>query len=712
MQRPLAWTHGGARVRSAIDLLQLTRRDLFAFAFFAAVTAVWFHEIFGDLGNSVLVGPNDASAGIRAYWGASYVGENPFTLDRDPLNGAPEGMPWSRAVQYANALIPGSIWLLHYVAGFGAAANLYMLLGFVLTGFSVYLLLDRFGFHPVGSLFAGFAVAFNPWMIERAYAGHAGFMHAWVFPLLVAALLYQHRRRTVLSAVLVGLATVTTLYQGSYYGLLGVLVVGVFLGVEFARSRAWNERLWLFTLADVAIVTAIIAFLPALIAWHYDRAVVAAVVSNSVAQLQDLGAAPQSYILPPIRHPVLEPITRAFDPQADKHWSEGTLYLGWSLIVLGIAGAVLVIRRHRDSLATPLRRFFLVCMVALAPAAFVFSLKPETNVFGIDVPMPSYLIGEFTTFWRVFARFGLLVTFALAALAAFALSVLIRRYRYGLAVAGAASALLVFEYFSGFAPAYSFSNPDSWVPWLKRQPHGIVAHYPLPTDQSQGAPALDLVARTYYLQRDYQQPMFSVFGSGYGGTREEAIRLLSRYVDDPLAAGILKAEGVKYVLLHDDVYREQGNEPPAVPPGFELVADLGDVRALTLADSVQAVDLPATLEQNAAALALTQGLATPEVRLTGDEARLTWTDGRLRRVNLVFIARSPAGPSTLEVVGEDGTVVATAPVGVDATQLTLGPVGIDDGVERLTFRTAEGNELEVEQLTLQPLADFSRSLRG
>lgn len=180
--------------------MRLTRRDLYAFTFFVGITVLWFHEIFSDIGNSVLVGPNDASYGIRAYWGASYVGENPFTLERDPLNGAPEGMPWSRALQYANALIPGSIWLLHYLVGFGAAANLYLLLGFLLTGFSVYLLLDRLGFHLVGSLFAGFAVAFNPWMIERAYAGHAGFMHAWIFPLLVGALLYQHRRLTAWSA--------------------------------------------------------------------------------------------------------------------------------------------------------------------------------------------------------------------------------------------------------------------------------------------------------------------------------------------------------------------------------------------------------------------------------------------------------------------------------------------------------------------------------
>ena len=111
----------------------------------------------------------------------------------------------------------------------------------------------------------------------------------------------------------------------------------------------------------------------------------------------------------------------------------------------------------------------------------------------------------------MFARFGLLVTFALATLAALALTVLIRRFRHGLTIAGVACALLVFEYFSGFAPAYSFSNPGPWVAWLKQQPHGIVAHYPLPTDQ---APALRMMALTFYLQQRYEQPMFSIFGSG------------------------------------------------------------------------------------------------------------------------------------------------------------------------------------------------------
>ena len=102
-------------------------------------------------------------------------------------------------------------------------------------------------------------------------------MHAWVFAVLVGSLLYLHRRRTVWSGVVVGLALITTMYQGSYFGMLGALVGVVFLAVEFVQARSWHERLWLITLADVAIVVALIAFLPALIAWHYDREAVAAV---------------------------------------------------------------------------------------------------------------------------------------------------------------------------------------------------------------------------------------------------------------------------------------------------------------------------------------------------------------------------------------------------------------------------------------------------
>ncbi len=411
-----------ARVREHVARALARRRvrDVVVFGLFLLITVLWFHRLMAHIGNAVLLGPNDESYGIRVYWGAEQVGKTVFTYHRDLLNGAPEGLPFSPAVQIANAFIPGTIWLLHLAFGWTAASNIFLLGGIVLTGFSMYVLLDRLGLHPMAGIFAGYALAFNPWMTLRAYAGHSGFMQAWLFPLGVAVLLYMHRRRSILSAVIAGAVVAFSFYAGSYYGLLACLVFAVFWVVDFAGQTTWSERLWSFTLVDVSVVTAGILFIPALLAWHADRAAVALSVSNPVQHLQNLGATAEAYILPSARHPLLGGITRHFDPQAADHWSESTLYLGWSLIVLGLVGAFLVIRRRPVTMVPPALRHLLVSAVVLAPVAFLFSLRRETTVFGVDLPMPSYLLGTVTTFWRVFARFGLLVTFALAILAALA----------------------------------------------------------------------------------------------------------------------------------------------------------------------------------------------------------------------------------------------------------------------------------------------------
>lgn len=680
---------------------------------YTALTALWFHNLVLNIGSAVLYGPNDASYGIRHFWGAEFQGENPFTFDRDPLNGAPEGLPAASAIQYANFLIPGAIWTMHYLVGFTAASNLYLLGGFVLTAISFYVLLERLEIHPLAAFFAGYAVTFNPWMMERAGSGHSGFMQAWIFPLVIAALLYQHRRRTTLSAVLVGLALALAFYDNSYYGLMAGLVVAVFWIVDVVRQPNWRERLWCFTLADIALVIAVVAFLPPLFVWRGQQETVAANVSNSEQHVQNLGATAESYVLPSFRHPYLSGITRELAPRSEFVWSENTLYLGWTLILLGMLGLLLVARRHPETLRRESTRYFLIAMAVLAPAAFLFSLKRETSVFGLDVPMPSYAISEFTYFWRVFARFGLLVTFALAALAAFALTLAIRRFRWGVVATLAALALLGFEYYGGIPPIYELKQTP-YSKWIEEQPPGIVANYPLPTDNPA---ALRLLAETFFQQIYNKKPQFMLFGSGYGGTREDAIRVLVRYVTDPSAPAMLKANGVKYVLLHDNVYRAAGAVPPPVPPGFHLLKRLpGNVRALGIDDDVQPADIDETLERNAASIAAAQGITAPEVTRSQEvdgtaPLELRWDHPWLRRVNVTVVASSVGRPRKLHLLTEEGETVWAWKLGLAPTQVTYGPIVVDGWSEQLEFRTEPGGRVKLKSVSVQPLADFSYSIR-
>jgi hypothetical protein len=54
---------------------------------------------------------------------------------------------------------------------------------------------------------------------------------------------------------------------------------------------------------------------------------------------------------------------------------------------------------------------------------------------------------------------------------------------------------------------------------------------------------------------------------------------------------------VRYVLVHDDIYREQGEEPPVAAEGFRLIRTFPGVRVLGLQEDVQPADLDASLEQ-------------------------------------------------------------------------------------------------------------------
>jgi len=703
-----------------IALLRPGRRDLVALGACLGLLAIWFFPLLTHLDNGVLSTRNDEAYGIRVFWAAGHAGESPFTLHRDLFNGWPEGQPLSTAIEWANALNSGPLWLLHYVVGLTTASNLFLLGGFLLTGLASWLFFNRLGFSVVPTAFAAFAITFNPWLVYRAYAGQHGFMQVWVFIVEIVALLYVHKHRSLTGAVLAGVSLALALYTNSYFGLMGAVIYGVFWLVDLARRQGWRERLWSFTLFDASMAALLIAVIPVLFVWATQRATVGVSVGHSDTALQNGGAWPAAYLLPATRNPLLGGITNAIRPNAERDWSESpafpnTLYLGWTLIVLGLAGLGLVLRRHRETLVSPTRRYLLVSTSVLAPVAFLFSLKRVT----LGIPMPSWFMGHITTYWRIYARFGLIVTIALAILAAVALQALWRRSRTGRLLATAALVLLVVEFLPGVPNVYRLDAVPPWAQWLKRQPPGAVANYPLPTDK---APARDLVGNAYFLQTTTAHPNFAYFGSGSSDTREDAIRILVRYVDSPFTPSVLKAEDIRYVLLHDDVYRDQGEQPPTVPPGFHLVRTLpGPVRVLELDPTVKPADLSAVLEQNAAAIAQVQGLPTPTLTVAGGtpfegsaRVRLAWAAAApLRRVTVVLHAQSADGPRTLELSGPDGTVYGTWQIGTGDTQVSFGPLPLPPGTSAdFTLKSDPAGRITILSTQVQPLADFSTSLRN
>jgi hypothetical protein len=704
------------------------RPAVLGFGVFLAVTLAWLGPLLPHFGSAVLERQSDTTNALRMYWAIEQAGESPFTWSHDTLNGAPEGVPRPTAPEFVSPVQSGFVWLVKPLLGRVAALNLFVVLGFLLTGFTTFLLLSRFGFGLPASFLGGYIVAFNPWMFEQAYAGGLAFLHGWVLVLLLWALVRAREVRTLRRAALAGAAYGLCFAFAAYLGLLATALVAAFVLVDlFAQSSA-AERLRTLTLAlTIGGVTALF-LAPGAIAFFLDRSDVTRALTNPLDQLDRLAASPLSYILPSVRHPVFGGLAADLWPEQPLH--EKVLYFGLVTLALAVVGA-LSIRS-----ATGRARHLLTLAAVTAPIALLASLPRSFELAGLRVPTPAYAVGELTSFYRVYARFGYVVGLAAAILAAWAVSRLARTRR-GHAVAFAAIAVVVFDLLVGSVRAYRIDVAPDYDRWLAKQPRGIVAHYPMPTDKPE---ARLLAGNEITFQPLTGQPLYTIFGAGTGGTREDGIRILTRHLDDPLTPGILAAEGVRYVVVHGDVYRAEGDSVPPIPESLELLETFGEVGVYRLRAEPAEVD--AELERNATAVALVQGLVPARVETTGsgfnepEEFRQgelwRWMtqSGRLSitnpndvasRFRLEGIAFSSESPRELELVDESGRALASVEVPQYAVRLELGPFWLPPGETSLVLRANPGprplgtglrfGSVFFSPLRAMPLPDYSNSLR-
>jgi hypothetical protein len=572
------------------------------------------------------------------------------------------------------------------------------------------------------SFFGGYVVAFNPWMFERAYAGHAGFLHAWLFPALLMTLLNLSRERSIRSALVVGFFYGLTFLDASYYGLVATILVATYAIFELVRTRELTERLWTVTLASAAGLVLLAMLAPGIVKYSIDHNVVSSTVGNAAIEAQRLGADLSEYVLPDYQHPILGSVTRSYG--ASKNFSEATLFFGYTTIVLAIVGLALLVRRspwvHGGTVD---RRRAVLFAAILVPVALWASLKSLFQIGPIGIPSLSWFLTQVTTYFRVYARIGVLVGIGLVVLAAPALESLARRGRRGqLAVLGL-TGVVAFELLAGPVRGWPATRVPAYDRWLAQQPRGITVHYPLPTDQPA---ALELGAVEIYYQMFVKQPLYNLFGPGTGKTREDAIRILSRYVTDPRSPGILSAEQVRYVVIHDDVYADEHQPAPRLPAAdFRLVKRFNGVRIFVLRKGVGPANLDELLNANEVEIGLVQGLEVPAMsydsigppraggwRSFRDGAGIELQNGdvNLKRLQIVAHLRAPAPGAAVQLVSPGGSIAGSAAIGEHDTQVTLGPFPVAQGRSRYTLQVSGAARMELGNVLLQPIADFSTSL--
>jgi hypothetical protein len=501
---------------------------------------------------AVLREPNDLSSSARDLWAAHALGKNPFTFVHDSLFHAPAGQILSPAVQVANALQPLVVMALRPLAGYLGAFNLFMLGGLFASLFATYLFLRTIGCGRFAAALSSLGFVFSQFTIEQLLYGHSAFAQLWVFP-LVAGLVLWSRQGSPYRAVAAGASLAIAFYASSYLGLF-VSVAALLLVCVSLVETAPPGRRQLLLRAGIGMSVAGLLLLPALLAPYWT--------ATSTLNLPPwgkqnfIGARLSDYFLPSTHHLIEGRLTRSV---TGTHVGEHVAFFGFGLLVLAAVALTALLRGNlRWSTSTK----FAVLAVLVG---WWLALPAYGQIAGHSVPLPdaANIVGGAVSWWRIYARFASLSGFGFAILAARGVDYLRRQgSRRGALAVAICTGIVLLDSLPGVPVQTASLTPDFATRWLQRHPGGIVASYPVvPGNQN-----IDAWDRSYwgfyYLQVYHHHPMFDPPQGEPQPTTSEMASYLAEDLHAADTPAILRAEGVRYVVTHDNVYRLIGEPVP------------------------------------------------------------------------------------------------------------------------------------------------------
>jgi hypothetical protein len=508
--------------------------------------------------NSVLFGDyGDTRGGVWAIWAKSSG-----ALD-GPVNkliAAPFGVPSEYGFSQ-----PITDWTMLVLSKFSneiVAYNLYVFLSFPLTAFGTYFFLIRILKNQSAAFFGGLMFGFCPAAVMQAIGGHAPYAFNVFIPLLLLSLFNNHKRRTPSSVFLVALCFSLVTLTSLYFGYFSIYIVIFFVIIELFRSEKY-VRWKISRNYFYGAMTALLLIVPFQYEAIYQQLTMSTDSLEKMGRVRDFNQLTvyssriMEYFTPTINHPIfgkhIEDSVRA-----SLHGSnlfEQTLYLGITPVFVFLIGILLVIQKKLDVV---LRKYFLFFGVATL-FMFYLSLPPLVSIGGVQFPTLSKLAYLVTPMFRVYARFGILVNFFLACAVAVVLAKLfqsLKRRRYWTLFAFLLP-LLVFEYWSTpLSYSKTISSPPAVYQWLAKEPGNlIVAEYPMmPADEA------SFYSYTFW-QRVHKKRL--VNGAAPNNTDAWAFFEKVRDLSNPETPKLLRAAGVKYVLVHNESY-ETGPIPAAL----------------------------------------------------------------------------------------------------------------------------------------------------
>ena len=528
--------------------------------------------------------------------------------------------------------------------------NALLLLSFLFSAYSMYVLAYDLCQRPFAAFLAGAMFGFLPYRF--AHLDHLNLLCIYWLPLiLLSATCYILKRATTIRPLTGAIA----LFYGAYllqvltsfnYLFMTTVVVALY-GVSLI-ALTWKFDAVIFKTAlrrdalPVLIGGGIVAGVLLPLTLPYLQANREMGFERTSEEIAGLSATPSNYLAAPANNLLYGNATKRWRSRMSPYPQEQMLFPG--LLPMLLAAATLPLCwRQRGSFNAPLQAVVRSVWLLLC-CAFVLSLGAKTVLFGREVSLPyAYLYDYLPGFksMRVPARFGLIVAFCIAILAAVAIARLAKWVQWhdrrrGFAVFYGICALggLLLEYWPSQLELTPYPGTLERIPpvyaWLRQQPDARrIIELPMnsPNDQ------FDALYYSTFHWKQMVNGRSAFIPAGISRVFEEM-----RQFPSPRTLALLQSLKIDTVILHTDKLAQP--LPDILPEEMQLIEQFGSdlaFRISPIAPSAEprwnvAYRLPATLQANETyriGVVLTPAAAQPISPLPQEQAavRIVWKRG-------------------------------------------------------------------------------------
>jgi hypothetical protein len=490
------------------------------------------------------------------------------------MSNFPYGENIGNTVDVTNFIPTTLYWLSSKVAGPVCGYNLTVELGILFSALSMFLFIFWLTKDSLASFVGGYILAFNPYMQIKPQV-HIGYAFVGIFALISWALLLYIKKPSIKRGVILGALYAASWYINGYFILLSsVLILCVLLAVAVTRLSRYSfgsEFLRIknnIIIFSATLLSVLLFLTPIIVLTIKNTNEVSRLIQTSRGNIQQeataLSARPLEYVLPSDENPIFGGISHKYlDGLArGSNKFEYNMFIGWTNLALALWFIVISLKRKiKNNFFAIHPKAICIIFSITGVLAFLLSLPPHLIARGISIPMPSLFIINLTDFWRVFARFYILVILSVTILSMSGLSIVLRNLSSinRKVVAALLFGLLFFEFLTFWPqrPVWSYNSAPSSYRYLATSSNvTAVAEYPI------NEPPFPPSSLILSYQRIYKKPLLNSY---LPSSPQSNLRSSVADLTDNESARILRGIGVSSIIVHAKT------QPQNLAKDFELV---------------------------------------------------------------------------------------------------------------------------------------------